>query len=119
MQQTKFLALNLPGVYREREYRRYYPGKQLASNVIGFVGQEQDKALAGIERHYNSLLLHASKKSNEKGHSLQLSIDSFFQNRLEREVGKVFYSLKSKRAVCDLDGCELRSYFGSCKFPQL
>ena len=53
--------LQIPGVYREREYRRQYPGNSLASNLLGFVGRDQAKALSGIERYFNSVLLRPGR----------------------------------------------------------
>ena len=48
-------ALALPGVYSEREFRRYYPEGEVAAHVVGFTdidgaGQE------GVEIAYNSVL---------------------------------------------------------------
>ena len=48
-------ALALPGVYSEREYRRYYPEGEVAAHVVGFTdidgaGQE------GVEIAYDSVL---------------------------------------------------------------
>jgi len=42
---AQVLGLNLPGVYTQREYRRYYPGGEVTGQVLGFtdiddVGQE-------------------------------------------------------------------------------
>lgn len=42
---AEVLGLNLPGVYTQREYRRYYPGGEVTGQVLGFtdiddVGQE-------------------------------------------------------------------------------
>ena len=95
----QLMDLNLPGIYREREYRRRYPGGTLASNLIGFVGPEQSKALAGIERNWNSVLTNASSPRQHIGHSLQLTIDSLIQHHLEQELGQAFERSGSKRAV--------------------
>ena len=51
----KIMALNIPGVSLQREYKRFYPAGPVASHVIGFtnideVGQE------GVELAYNQHL---------------------------------------------------------------
>ena len=53
----RFMALNAPGVFSQREYRRYYPAGEVAAHVVGFCdidgkGQEgieasQDAAMRG------------------------------------------------------------------------
>ena len=40
--------LDLEGIYLEKEFKRYYPFKKLASHVIGFAGVDQ-RGLEGIE----------------------------------------------------------------------
>lgn len=47
--------LELPGIGAERESQREVPGRDLAANVIGFVGRD-GVGLAGVERRYDSLL---------------------------------------------------------------
>lgn len=48
-------ALRLPGVFSEETARRIYPGEDLGSNVIGFVGADGAGA-GGIEYAYDALL---------------------------------------------------------------
>lgn len=95
----QIMDLNLPGVYREREYRRYYPGNSLASNLLGFMGREQGRALEGLERDFNEALLHSSSEYPYNGAILQLTLDSLIQHKLERELSKAFAASNSKRAV--------------------
>jgi cell division protein FtsI (penicillin-binding protein 3) len=54
-QTAEVLALSIPGVYSQREYRRFYPDGEVAGHLIGFtdiddVGQE------GLERRFDPLL---------------------------------------------------------------
>jgi cell division protein FtsI (penicillin-binding protein 3) len=48
-------AMRLPGIGFLDESKRYYPGGELASQVLGFVGVD-DVGLAGIELQYEDLL---------------------------------------------------------------
>ncbi|MGH9788560.1 MAG: penicillin-binding protein [Candidatus Acidiferrales bacterium] len=41
-------ALNLPGVYSQPEHKRFYPKRELAAHVLGFVGMDEN-GLAGLE----------------------------------------------------------------------
>ncbi len=55
---ARFLALKAPGVFAQREYRRYYPAAEVAAHVVGFTdidgrGQEgieatRDASLRGV-----------------------------------------------------------------------
>lgn len=46
---------NIKGVWFEKEYRRYYPNNTLASDVIGFI-TENNKGTFGLEEYYNDTL---------------------------------------------------------------
>ncbi len=95
----QIMELRLPGVYRESEYRRVYPGETLASNVLGFVGRDETRALGGLEYAFNDILTSASGKSLRKGPTIKLTLDSLIQYRLEKAMGPIFDSSGSKRAV--------------------
>ncbi|MFC3987858.1 peptidoglycan D,D-transpeptidase FtsI family protein [Actinoplanes siamensis] len=47
--------LDLPGIYTHIDERRDVPGKDLASNLIGFTGDDQH-GLVGLEARYDDLL---------------------------------------------------------------
>lgn len=48
-------ALDIPGVYAQEEYRRYYPEGEVAAQVIGFTNVD-DQGQEGIELGYNQWL---------------------------------------------------------------
>ena len=54
----KIIELNLKGIRLESEQWRYYPGGNLASHIIGFLGYEKYEleGMYGIERHFNDEL---------------------------------------------------------------
>lgn len=95
----QLVDLKIPGVHREREYRRLYPGNTIASNLLGFVGRDQRRALAGVERDFNDTLIQPAPRSPREGPTLRLTIDAFIQYRLEREMGLAFEQSGSKRAA--------------------
>ncbi len=49
------MALKVPGVSLQREYRRYYPAGEVAAHVVGFTDVD-DAGQEGIELQYNALL---------------------------------------------------------------
>ncbi len=89
--------LNLPGVFEQHEYRRYYPGGEMTAQLVGFTGVD-DAGQEGMELAYQSRLagtagsrrvikdrrgsmvedigaIHAA----QDGHDLMLSIDGKIQ----------------------------------------
>ena len=47
-QAAKVMALGIPGVFQQREFRRYYPAGDVMAHVVGFTGIE-DNGQEGIE----------------------------------------------------------------------
>jgi cell division protein FtsI (penicillin-binding protein 3) len=52
---SRVLALNVPGVYQQGEFRRYYPAGEVAANVIGFADID-DNGQEGIELEFDAWL---------------------------------------------------------------
>jgi cell division protein FtsI (penicillin-binding protein 3) len=91
------LALSIPGVNGQREYKRYYPSGEVAAHVLGFTNID-DRGQEGLELAYDSWLagkpglkrvirdrLGRTVEDVEQvrapvpGHDLTLSIDSRIQ----------------------------------------
>ena len=51
----RVMALDIPGVYTQREYRRYYPAGEVTSQVLGFTNVD-DRGQEGLELGYDSWL---------------------------------------------------------------
>lgn len=51
----KVVALNLPGIHEQREYRRYYPAADVTAHLLGFTGAE-DKGQEGVELAFQDKL---------------------------------------------------------------
>jgi cell division protein FtsI/penicillin-binding protein 2 len=95
----KIQQMNLPGVRREKEFRRVYPNGTLASNLLGFTGFDDDSALSGLEYSFNQELMTSSENYKNHGADVHLTIDSLIQYKLEASLGKAFIETKSKKAV--------------------
>ncbi len=95
-------ALNLQGVHFQKEPKRFYPKRELAAQVLGYVGTD-DQGLSGLERQFNQQLQGKSgklmisvdarkrwfasvEKEPEAGNSLVLTIDQNIQYIAEREL---------------------------------
>jgi len=95
--------LELKGVYNRLESRRYYPRRELAAHVLGYVDHEQ-KGVAGIEGKYNDRIrgldgvvqvVHDRRgdpirtrvdKAPTVGESVELTIDQYAQDVAERQL---------------------------------
>jgi cell division protein FtsI (penicillin-binding protein 3) len=99
---TRIRALNLKGVYFQKEPKRFYPKNELAAQVVGYVGMD-DEGLAGIERSYNdrlqgkpgSMIISMDarhrwfgrvEKNPQPGQDLVLTIDEDIQHIAEKEL---------------------------------
>src|SRR6267142_6965960 len=98
-------ALNLKGVYLQGENQRYYPKRELASHVLGFVDLDE-KGLGGIEYGLDSTIRGKSEKivvmadarqrwfdggaaQKDQGANVVLTIDEKVQYIAERELAAV------------------------------
>src|SRR5260370_17808934 len=54
-------ALNLKGIYFQKENQRFYPKRDLAAHVLGFVDLDE-KGLGGIEYELDSKIRSKSEK---------------------------------------------------------
>ena len=56
-------ALKLPGIFQNKEYRRFYPTAEMTAHMVGFTGVD-DKGLEGVELAFEkSLVGHAGSRS--------------------------------------------------------
>jgi cell division protein FtsI (penicillin-binding protein 3) len=102
MQAKRVLGLDLDGVGFRKESKRFYPNRELAANLLGYVGVD-NVGLAGIEATYDKtvrgregkLLVQTDarrhvfsrlERSPTAGASIELTIDEQLQFIAEREV---------------------------------
>ena len=95
-------ALRLQGIHFQAEPKRFYPKRELAAQVLGFVGTD-DQGLSGLEREFNEELqgkpgklmisvdarkhwFSSVEKQPEPGNNLVLTIDQNIQYIAEREL---------------------------------
>ena len=108
------MALKIPGVFQQREFRRYYPSGDVTAHVIGFTGVD-DQGQEGIELAQQGTLAGATGqkrvikdrkgriveeienlKMPREGKSVKLSIDERFQYLAHRELKAAVEANKAK-----------------------
>jgi cell division protein FtsI (penicillin-binding protein 3) len=113
-QAAKVVQLNLPGVFLQREYRRYYPAAEVTAHVVGVTGVD-DNGQEGIELAYQDWLSGKagsrrvikdrlgrvvedieSIRAPQPGRDLALSIDQRIQYLAFRELKKAIASNEAK-----------------------
>ncbi len=108
------LALEIPGVYAQQEYRRFYPAGEVAAHLVGFTNVD-DKGQEGLELAFDKWLTgEAGKKQVLKdlrgrifkdvsliseakaGNDIALSIDMRLQYLAYRELKEAVKAHKAK-----------------------
>ena len=102
-QRQRVEALRLDGIGFIKESRRFYPNKELAAHLLGFVGLDNN-GLGGLESAYDSLIRgktgtmliqtdarrHAFStrvtRPPTAGSTVELTIDEYLQHIAEREL---------------------------------
>ncbi len=99
---TRVMELGIRGVYIQKEFQRFYPDNELASQVLGFVGVD-DNGLGGLEQKFEALLhgvpghmnkaldarrhvMGSSESDPQPGRNLVLTIDENIQFMAERAL---------------------------------
>ncbi len=108
--------LDLPGIAFLPESKRYYPMRDLAAQVLGYVGTD-NHGLAGLELIYDAVItgkpgvrtvLRDARRGTvvspalafadpEPGQDLHLTIDAAVQHIVERELAKAVQARGAKR----------------------
>lgn len=111
------MAMKIPGVFSQKEYKRFYPAGDVAAHVVGFTGVD-DTGVEGIELLRNNVLSGMPGKRDfvrdRKGHvvedlvavklphdgqDLVLSLDRTVQYIVHRELSKAVEKHKAKAAA--------------------
>jgi cell division protein FtsI (penicillin-binding protein 3) len=97
-------AMKLKGIYVQKEFKRFYPDRQLAAQVLGYVGMDDD-GLAGVEEDRDRELhgtpgrmltaidarrhvLDSEERDPESGENLVLTIDANIQFMAEQALDR-------------------------------
>lgn len=115
---AKVQALGLKGIYFLPESKRYYPMRELAAQVLGYVGTD-NQGLAGLELVYDKeiagkpgvrTVLRDARRGTvispelsfaepEPGHDLHLTLDATVQHIVEQELAKAVKERGAKRGT--------------------
>jgi cell division protein FtsI (penicillin-binding protein 3) len=102
---AKVKALNLKGIYSQKEFQRFYPNNQIAAQALGYVGVD-DAGLGGIEKKFEPQLhgtsgrmytamdarrhvLGSTESEPQPGENLVLTVDENIQFLAERALDHV------------------------------
>jgi len=113
-QAAKIAAMDVPGLYLRREYRRYYPAGEVAAHVVGFTNVD-DLGQEGVERAYQDWLagregerqIMRDRRGNtirdltpiktaQMGGNLALALDLKIQYLAHRELAAAISAHKAK-----------------------
>ena len=95
-------ALNMKGIYFQKEFQRFYPDNLIAAQVLGYVGLD-DNGLGGLEQKFDARLhgkpglvftamdarrhvLGSTEHEPEPGQNLELTIDGNIQFMAEQAL---------------------------------
>ncbi|MBW2609004.1 MAG: PASTA domain-containing protein [Deltaproteobacteria bacterium] len=111
-------SLGLEGIGFTTETRRYYPGREIASNLLGFSGVD-NQGLEGLEKRYDGLLkgpqhtlvqmrdalgrpfyISRPTSQNLDMHNLVLTIDKDIQYKAQQALDAAVKKAKAKSGQC-------------------
>jgi cell division protein FtsI/penicillin-binding protein 2 len=110
-------ALKIEGVDAVREFHRFYPDHEMAAQVLGFTGMD-NQGLDGLERYYDSVLSgknglemaerdargrlvsagNQSVRTGADGLNIRTSLDQTIQHIAQVELKKAFEKFRCKAA---------------------
>jgi cell division protein FtsI (penicillin-binding protein 3) len=99
---TRVRALNMKGIFFQKEFQRFYPDNNIAAQVLGYVGVD-DNGLGGLEQKFDEQLhgtpgemltamdarrqvLGSSEHEPEPGRNMVLTIDENIQYMAEKAL---------------------------------
>lgn len=112
---AKVKALNLKGVYFQKEFKRFYPDNKIAAQVLGYVGID-DNGLGGLEENFDEDLhgtpgrmitavdakrhvLGSEEREPLPGENLVLSIDENIQFMAEQALDRNMERTKAQNGT--------------------
>jgi cell division protein FtsI (penicillin-binding protein 3) len=132
---AKVMRLDIPGVFMQREYKRFYPAGEVTAHLVGFTGID-DKGEEGFELAKNDWLSGKSGsrrvikdrkghivedleavKVPQDGHDLVLSIDRRIQYLVYRELSKAVVLHKAKAGAAVVLDAKTGEVLAMVNFP--
>jgi cell division protein FtsI (penicillin-binding protein 3) len=103
--------LNMKGIYYQKEFQRFYPDNNIAAQVLGFVGAD-DNGLSGLEEKFDGQLhgepgemytamdarrkvMGSSEHDPEPGRNMVLTIDENIQFLAEKALDRAMEKTQS------------------------
>ena len=108
-------ALNLRGIYFQKENKRFYPKRELAAHVLGYVGVDEvglaglefglDKAIRGragkllIQTDARHRWYGRTERPPEVGQNVMLTLDEKIQYIVERELSAAMTATRARAGI--------------------
>ncbi len=129
-------ALNIRGVYGNRNYRRFYPYNSLAAHIIGYLNREGEPA-SGVERYMNFFLRgqdgwRESERDGRRrelaqfqsrevppidGYDVTLSLDMNIQHMIEAELQVIVQKYAPQKATIIVSDARTGFLLGLANYP--
>src|ERR1700676_1937461 len=130
---NRLAAMNLRGIYFQREGGRFYPKRELAAHVLGYVDIDE-KGLGGVEYslddHIRSkpgkmLILtdahrrwyDSTDKAPDTGTSVILTLDEKIQYIAEKELGQAIHDTQAKSGTVIVENPNSGELLGVANWP--
>lgn len=129
------MALHIPGVNMQREYKRFYPAGEVAAHLVGYTGSDE-KGLEGFELQYQNWLSgksgsrHVIKdrqghivddleavKLPQDGRDLVVSIDRKVQYLAYRELAKAVEENNAKAGAAVVLNAKTGEILAMANYP--
>ena len=99
-QAERIVKEKIKGVYLKKEYKRFYPNKNLASQILGFCDID-NRGVEGIEKALDSYLIQNLNRENrpdieQEAFNLTLTIDANIQGFAEYSIRNAVISEKAE-----------------------
>jgi cell division protein FtsI (penicillin-binding protein 3) len=112
---AKVKTLNLKGVYFQKEFQRFYPDNEIAAQVLGYVGID-DNGLGGMEQKFDASLhgapgrmyaavdarrhvMGSTEREPQSGDNLVLTIDENIQFIAEKALDAAMARTQAKNGT--------------------
>ena len=98
---SKILALKIPGISTEKDYRRTYPDQEISAHVVGFSGNDGN-GLEGVEYKKNDFLsgTHGYKKILKTIEKINKDHEKFQYNNRADGPSNIFKGLQQVERTC-------------------